>query len=162
VIGSQVTSTPAHNVSVLGVGGQFAVDATLQGDQDLMCPALTWLFPPCLSVSSHLISLSHHSHEYPSAVYVLGMICVPQGVINQKIGAIRLSGNVRNFVVGNVRTKMAYVVPPPFVNSELFFFLDLLPCCALLVLSRLVLVQERRVRLVSCVALFIQRMQLHL
>eukprot|EP00037_Helgoeca_nana_P017418 m.165179 g.165179 ORF g.165179 m.165179 type:complete len:409 (-) comp23984_c0_seq2:710-1936(-) len=60
VIGSQVTSTPAHNVSVLGVGGQFTVDATLQG------------------------------------------------VINQKIGAIRLSGNVRNFVVGNVRTKMAY------------------------------------------------------
>lgn len=58
---------------------------------------------------------------------------MPQGVINQKIGAIRLSGNVRNFVVGNVRTKMAYVVPPPFVNSDVgvnfFSFFFFLICC---------------------------------
>lgn len=33
---------------------------------------------------------------------------IEQGVTNNKIGALRLNGNVRDFVIGNVRTKMAY------------------------------------------------------
>lgn len=65
LIGSDVGAAPAHNVSILGVGGQFVLD------------------------------------------------CRQQAAIGQKIGAVRLTGNVRGFVVGNVRTKMAYGAVTP-------------------------------------------------
>jgi hypothetical protein len=50
----------AHNVSILGVGGQFTMD------------------------------------------------CTRQGVTGQRVAPIRLDGNVQDFVIGNIRTKMAY------------------------------------------------------
>jgi|EP01043_Picozoa_sp_COSAG02_P057029 hypothetical protein len=54
-------ATPAHNVSVVGVGGQFVIDCTRQA--------------------------------------VIG---------TNRVAALRLKGNVKNFAIGNIRTKMAF------------------------------------------------------
>lgn len=54
-------ATAAHNVSVVGVGGQFVIDCTRQA-----------------------------------------------AIGTNRVAALRLKGNVKNFVIGNIRTKMAY------------------------------------------------------
>ena len=54
-------ATPAHNVSVVGVGGQFVIDCTRQA-----------------------------------------------AIGTNRVSALRLKGNVKDFVIGNIRTKMAY------------------------------------------------------
>lgn len=71
-IGSSKDASPAHNVTVLGVGGgQFTIDCTLQA------------------------------------------------TIRERVAAIRVNGNVRDVVIGNVRTKMAYpLFPPPSTHEK--------------------------------------------